>query len=264
MRRAADVFAQIRTETLSQELGTADDAATQVFVDGNLAAASPNVADEPPLTDEPGFRTWSSRAIDEDEVRVLDRGRSATSWSTSPPAPTTSTRASRPGPLPRVAVPVLTLALGLGSWWLIGRTLRPAVAAAARASASFVGDAAHELRSPLTRMRTELEVDLAHPAGADPLATHRSVLDEVVGLQRLVDDLLQLARGVERRRERVDLVAIARAARRRTSPARRRSRGRWRSGRARPRRRQPRRQRPSPCVVDGGGVRRRQRRPTSC
>jgi len=58
----------------------------------------------------------------------------------------------------------------------------------------FVADASHELRSPLTRIRSELEVDLAHPAGADPAATHRSVLDEVDGLQHLVDDLLLLAR----------------------------------------------------------------------
>jgi signal transduction histidine kinase len=58
----------------------------------------------------------------------------------------------------------------------------------------FVADASHELRSPLTRMRTELEVDLRHPATADPAATQRSVLEEVVGLQQLVDDLLLLAR----------------------------------------------------------------------
>jgi len=59
----------------------------------------------------------------------------------------------------------------------------------------FAADASHELRSPLARMRAELEVDLAHPAGADPAATHRSVVEEVAGLQRLVEDLLHLARG---------------------------------------------------------------------
>jgi len=59
----------------------------------------------------------------------------------------------------------------------------------------FVADASHELRGPLTRMRTELEVDLAHPASGDPVVTARSVLHEVVALQRLVDDLLALARG---------------------------------------------------------------------
>jgi signal transduction histidine kinase len=58
----------------------------------------------------------------------------------------------------------------------------------------FVADASHELRSPLTRMRAELEVDLARPAEADLLATHRSVLEETVGLQQLTEDLLLAAR----------------------------------------------------------------------
>ncbi|MCW2684297.1 MAG: sensor histidine kinase [Blastococcus sp.] len=59
----------------------------------------------------------------------------------------------------------------------------------------FVADAAHELRSPLARVRAELEVDAAHPASADLQATHASVLTQAVTLQRLVDDLLLLARG---------------------------------------------------------------------
>jgi signal transduction histidine kinase len=58
----------------------------------------------------------------------------------------------------------------------------------------FVGDASHELRTPLARMRSEIEVDLAHPDRADLAATHRSVLDETIGMQHLVDDLLHLAR----------------------------------------------------------------------
>lgn len=68
------------------------------------------------------------------------------------------------------------------------------VEAAAMRQRQFVADASHELRSPLTRIRSELEVDLAHPDGADPDATHRSVLEEAAGLQRLVEDLLHLAR----------------------------------------------------------------------
>jgi signal transduction histidine kinase len=59
----------------------------------------------------------------------------------------------------------------------------------------FVADASHELRSPLARMRAELEVDAAHPESADPAATATSVLAETVGMQRMVDDLLLLARG---------------------------------------------------------------------
>ncbi len=68
------------------------------------------------------------------------------------------------------------------------------VEGAARRQQQFVADASHELRGPLTRVRAELEVDLAHPGGSDPAATHRSVLAEAVALQRLVEDLLLLAR----------------------------------------------------------------------
>ncbi|MET0902065.1 MAG: ATP-binding protein [Acidimicrobiales bacterium] len=68
---------------------------------------------------------------------------------------------------------------------------------AAQRQRRFVADASHELRSPLTRIRTELEVDLAHPDQADLLATHASVLDETVGIQRLADDLLLVARADE-------------------------------------------------------------------
>ena len=58
----------------------------------------------------------------------------------------------------------------------------------------FVADASHELRSPLARMRAELEVDLAQPQTADSLATQHSLLEEIDTLQRMIDDLLLLAR----------------------------------------------------------------------
>lgn len=57
----------------------------------------------------------------------------------------------------------------------------------------FVADASHELRSPLTGIRAQLEVDLAHPELADWQATERDVLEDAIRLQRLVDDLLVLA-----------------------------------------------------------------------
>jgi signal transduction histidine kinase len=66
---------------------------------------------------------------------------------------------------------------------------------AAERQQQFVADASHELRTPLARMRAELEVDLAHPDAANMATTHRSVLDETIGMQRLVDDLLDVARG---------------------------------------------------------------------
>jgi signal transduction histidine kinase len=73
----------------------------------------------------------------------------------------------------------------------------------------FVADASHELRSPLTRIRSELEVDLAHPGSADPTVALRGALEEIGALQRLVEDLLHLARSdagaIAPRRRLVDL-----------------------------------------------------------
>ena len=136
-------------------------------------------------------------------------------------------------------IPLATVALAALVWFVVGRTLRPVeriraevaeiglgeldhrvpeppgddeiarlavtmnemlarLEASARRQQQFVADAAHELRTPLTRMRTELEVD----------AARASQLDEIVALQRMIDDLLLLARGDAggaRRAERVDL-----------------------------------------------------------
>lgn len=57
----------------------------------------------------------------------------------------------------------------------------------------FVADASHELRSPLTRLRTSLEVDLADDS-RDLNETGAELLSDVEDLQNLVDDLLFLAR----------------------------------------------------------------------
>lgn len=58
----------------------------------------------------------------------------------------------------------------------------------------FVADASHELRSPLTRIRAELEVALAHPDSEPPDRRYRDLLADTERLQQLVDDLLFLAR----------------------------------------------------------------------
>ncbi|HJV14870.1 MAG TPA: HAMP domain-containing sensor histidine kinase [Propionibacteriaceae bacterium] len=65
----------------------------------------------------------------------------------------------------------------------------------------FVADASHELRGPLTRLRSVLEVSIAHPAAAEPEATYRSVLSDIKKLQELVDDLLFLARSESGRQD---------------------------------------------------------------
>ena len=64
---------------------------------------------------------------------------------------------------------------------------------AAARNRRFLADASHELRSPLAGIRSQLEVDLAHPDRADWQTTERDLLDETLHMQRLVDDLLTLA-----------------------------------------------------------------------
>jgi signal transduction histidine kinase len=59
---------------------------------------------------------------------------------------------------------------------------------------AFVADAAHELRSPLTNMRTELEVAQRLSDSTDWPALADDLLTDVHRLTRLVDDLLLLAR----------------------------------------------------------------------
>lgn len=77
---------------------------------------------------------------------------------------------------------------------------------------AFVADAAHELRSPLTNMRTELEVAQRLPDDTDWPALTDDLLADVQRLSRLVDDLLLLARAddgggraISRRLEPIDL-----------------------------------------------------------
>jgi len=58
----------------------------------------------------------------------------------------------------------------------------------------FVADASHELRSPLTAIRTQLEIAIAHHDSTTWERTAGELLADTMRLQRLVDDLLALAR----------------------------------------------------------------------
>jgi signal transduction histidine kinase len=72
----------------------------------------------------------------------------------------------------------------------------------------FVADASHELRSPLSSLRAQLEVSRAHPNGVDWMATTDDSLAEVDRMERLTRDLLTLARlgsDTQHRAERVDV-----------------------------------------------------------
>lgn len=92
-----------------------------------------------------------------------------------------------------VAVPAVVALLAALVWWLTGRVLRP-VSQAGERQRQFVADAAHELRGPLTRIRSAVEVAIEHPASAPPHEIYAEVLADSSELQRLLDDLLFLAR----------------------------------------------------------------------
>jgi signal transduction histidine kinase len=61
----------------------------------------------------------------------------------------------------------------------------------------FIGDAAHELRSPLAALRAQLDVALAHPEDPASVGTIARVSEQAARMSTLVDDLLFLARSSE-------------------------------------------------------------------
>jgi len=93
----------------------------------------------------------------------------------------------------------------------LASTLNRMLARLARASSrqrSFVADAAHELRSPLASLRTQLEV-----AQSTGVADTGDLLPEVERMSRLVDDLLLLARldeAAPQRGEPTDIAELTR------------------------------------------------------
>ncbi|GAB1821816.1 sensor histidine kinase [Herbidospora sp. RD11066] len=76
----------------------------------------------------------------------------------------------------------------------------------------FASDASHDLRSPLTAMRAEVESALLDIEATDWAETGEAILASIDRLQALVDDLLQIARldsGAQGRSDPVDLGQLA-------------------------------------------------------
>ncbi|MEA2222210.1 MAG: hypothetical protein QOH83_586 [Solirubrobacteraceae bacterium] len=93
-----------------------------------------------------------------------------------------------------VGEPAALLLASLAGYALTGAALRP-VEVMRRRERRFIADASHELRSPLTMLRTELELMARdEPSGADLQAATASAIEETGRLGRLADDLLLLTR----------------------------------------------------------------------
>lgn len=172
-----------------------------VAADGTVVAASENVAGRPaaarlepgesatvdaPLLDDP-FLVVAVGARDGDRELVVLDGRDS-----SRVAEATDTVTW----LLLIGLPVLLVLAAAATWAGVGRALRR-VARAEAAQRRFVSDASHELRSPVATVRQHAEVALAHPERVDTGSLAATVLDEAVRMQRLVDDLLLLARADE-------------------------------------------------------------------
>lgn len=168
---------------------------------GTVVAASSNIEGLPALTRlRPGGSTQIDTPIDEEAFLVVavgarDGDRRLTVLDGRAPAGVAEATSTVTRML-LVGVPVLLVVASAATWVAVGRTLRR-VARAEAAQRRFVSDASHELRSPVATVRQHAEVALAHPAGADAGVLAGTVLDEAVRMQRLVDDLLLLARADE-------------------------------------------------------------------
>ena len=102
-------------------------------------------------------------------------------------AQVTDTGVPRDLPVPEARDEVRSLGLTLND--MLSR-----LAAAQQRQRDLVSDTAHELRSPIASIRTQLEVALDHPDGQDWAETARDVHADVLRLARLAEDLLLLAR----------------------------------------------------------------------
>ncbi|WP_079608824.1 sensor histidine kinase [Mycobacteroides abscessus] len=109
-------------------------------------------------------------------------------------------------PVPGRADEISALAVTMNE--MLGR-----IEAGHTAQRRFVGDASHELRSPLATVISALEIAQNHPELFDKTLVQTALLPEAHRMQALVEDLLLLARadehGLPMRRTEIDLDDLA-------------------------------------------------------
>lgn len=102
---------------------------------------------------------------------------------------------------------------GVAGYFLAGRTLNP-IKKMLDDQSRFVGDASHELKTPLTSLRSEIEVYLRSKKNTlkDANQILKSNLEEVIRLQSLTDSLMELTSfentGLKATFEKIQLVDI--------------------------------------------------------
>jgi len=112
---------------------------------------------------------------------------------------------------------------GAAGYFLAGRTLRP-IKKMVDEQKRFITDASHELRTPITALRSEIEVALRNKSLSLPDAKKLLVsnLEEVVSLQSLSDNLLELAQNGKlidpKEMKEVSLLTVVKAAIKKVQP----------------------------------------------
>jgi signal transduction histidine kinase len=235
--RAKEIAAVLETGQAPGTLAVDDDEEVLIQVldaTGAVVASSPNMAGRRAVAD---VRPGEARRLDEtpieDEASVVvaEGARGPSGRFTVLVARTLGDGSTdEVAELLRIGLPLLLALVGLTTWLAVGRALIPTLGRLEESQARqrrFVGDASHELRSPLANMRQHAEVALAHPERTDTAKLARTVMTEGTRMQRLVEDLLLLARADEGtspvRRQPVDLddvVFEVAAGLRRSSPLR--------------------------------------------
>jgi signal transduction histidine kinase len=244
--RLADLALLAAHEQLPSTLDTiGGEGVGQAFTsDGRVLAASPNITGRPAITSAAASTRPVTRLLrgapDDSETETYRVWVSSVATPRGPVTLVAGASLESVGEASRtlrrnltIGVPVLTLLIALGTWRVIGRTLRPVEEIRAQVAAisqdrldrrvpvppagdelsrlavtmnemldrledghrrqrDFVADASHELQSPITALRTQLEVSLVRDA-EDWQATVRALLADTAEMERLVHDLLYLA-----------------------------------------------------------------------
>lgn len=107
---------------------------------------------------------------------------------------------------------------GVG-YYLAGKTLQP-IAENMEAQAQFISDASHELKTPITAMRTAIEVNLREKdlANIDTRKLLSENLNEVIRLQRLAEGLLELSSKKKVVMDKIELSEIVEEAKQNVEP----------------------------------------------
>lgn len=90
---------------------------------------------------------------------------------------------------------IAVILIGITGWQLTRRSLRP-IEQSFQQLKQFTADASHELRSPLTAIKTSVEVLQSHPERIHPADVRKidHIADATQQMTQLVEDLLLLAR----------------------------------------------------------------------